>query len=83
MGFAASPGVLNVFGIIPVLGTLIRLVVPLWQLAATVVAVRQALDYKTTGKAVVVCVLGFIAYLAVNVFLGALGLAGMGMGSMM
>ena len=83
IGFAASPGVLNVFGIIPVLGMLIRLVVPLWQLAATVVAVRQALDYKTTGKAVVVCVLGFIAYVAVGVFLGALGLAGMGMGSMM
>ena len=83
IGFAASPGVLNVFGIIPVLGMLIRIVVALWQLAATVVAVRQALDYKTTGKAVVVCVLGFIAYLAVGVFLGALGLAGMGMGSMM
>ncbi len=83
IGFAASPGVLNVFGIIPVLGMLIRLIVALWQLAATVVAVRQALDYKTTGKAVVVCILGFIAYLAVRVFLGALGLAGMGMGSMM
>lgn len=83
IGFAVSPGVLNVFGIIPVLGMLVRLVVALWQLAATVVAVRQALDYKTTGKAVVVCVLGFIAYVAVRFFLGALGLAGMGMGSMM
>ena len=47
IGFAASPGVLNVFGIIPVLGMLIRVVVPLWQLAATVVAVRQALDFDT------------------------------------
>jgi hypothetical protein len=67
IGFAASPG----------------LAVMLWQLAATVVAVRQALDYETTGKAVVVCVLGFIAYVAVGFFLSALGLAGMGMGSMM
>lgn len=83
IGFAASPGVLNVLGIVPVFGGLIRLAVALWQLAATVVAVRQALDYKTTGKAVVVCILGFIAYVAVAMFLGALGLAGMGMGSLM
>jgi hypothetical protein len=83
IGFAASPGLLNVLGIVPIFGGLIRLAVMLWQLAATVVAVRQALDYETTGKAVVVCVLGFIAYVAVGFFLSALGLAGMGMGSMM
>ncbi len=80
VGFAASPGVLNVLGIIPLFGWLVRLVVFVWQIAATVVAVRQALDYKTTGKAVVVCILGAIAYAAVLMFLGALGLAGMGMG---
>lgn len=47
------------------------------------VAVRQALDYKTTGRAVVVCILGAIAYAAVVMMLGVLGLAGIGMGSMM
>lgn len=79
IGFAASPGLLSIFGIIPFLGFFVRLAVFFWQIAATVVAVRQALDYKTTGKAVVVCILGVIAYAAVVVFLGALGFAGMGM----
>ena len=78
VGFAASPGILSVVGIIPLFGWLVRLIVFVWQIAATVVAVRQALDYKTTGKAVVVCILGVIAYVAVFMFLGALGLAGMG-----
>ena len=59
IGFAASPGILNILGIIPLFGWLVRLVVWIWQLMATVVAVRQALDYKSTGKAVVVCSTGF------------------------
>ena len=82
VGFAASPGIVSVLGIIPLFGWLVRIAVFVWQIAATVVAVRQALDYKTTGKAVIVCILGVIAYAAVLTFLGALGLAGMGMGSM-
>jgi hypothetical protein len=82
VGFAASPGVLSVFAIVPVVGGLVRLAVFFWQIAATVVAVRQALDYTSTAKAVVVCILGVIAYMAVGMFLGVLGLAGMGMRSM-
>lgn len=82
VGFAASPGVLSILGIVPILGALVRLAVFFWQIAATVVAVRQALDYTSTAKAVVVCVLGAIAYVALGMFLGALGLAGMGMRSM-
>ncbi len=83
IGFAATPGILNVFAIIPILGWLVRLVVWVWQLAAMVVAVRQALDYKTTGKAVVVCILGFIAYMVAGMVLaGIFGMAGMGMSMM-
>lgn len=78
VGFAASPGLVNVLAIAPLVGGLVRLVVFVWQIAATVVAVRQALDYKSTGKAVVVCILGVIAYAAALVFLGAMGLAGFG-----
>ena len=69
IGFAASPGVLNVLGIIPFLGVLVGLVASLWQLAAMVVAVRQTLDYQTTGKAVLVCVLGWLAYVMAAFFL--------------
>ena len=59
-GFAAAPGVLRVLGIVPgLLGDLLLLVVAIWMLVAMVVAVRQALDFTTTWRAVVVCVAGW------------------------
>jgi hypothetical protein len=61
IGFAQSPGVLNILGFVPILGGLINLAVGLWILAATVVAMRQALDLDTT-KAVMTGILGFIVY---------------------
>jgi hypothetical protein len=64
-GFAQSPGLLGVLGIIPVLGGLLTLVVSIWLLVAVVMAVRQALDYKSTGRAVGVCLIGFIVRLVV------------------
>jgi hypothetical protein len=60
VGFAMAPGVLGILGIIPFLGVLIRFVLSLWQLAAMVIGVRQALDYSNTGRAVVVCLIGFV-----------------------
>ena len=35
-------------------------VASLWMLVAMVVAVRQALDYESTGRAVAVCVIGLV-----------------------
>lgn len=61
-GFSAAPGVLGVLGVLPMIGGLVAIVVALWQLASMVVAVRQALDYETTGRAVLVCLVGFLAY---------------------
>ena len=58
IGFAQSPGVLMIFGIVPILGGVIRVIVMLWLLIAGVVAIRQALDFST-GKAVVTAVLGW------------------------
>ncbi len=66
-GFSAAPGVLGVLGVVPGIGGLIVTVVGLWQLAAMVVAVRQALDYTSTGRAVLVCVIGFVVQLVVFV----------------
>lgn len=60
IGFSASPGVLRIVGFIPFLGWFIALGVSLWMLVAMVVAVRQALDYKSTGRAIVVCLIGFL-----------------------
>jgi hypothetical protein len=64
-GFAQAPGLLRVLGIIPMLGGLISLVASVWMLVAFVIAVRQALDYRSTGRAVGVCLIGFLVYLAI------------------
>lgn len=60
IGFSSSPGVLRVFGIIPMLGNLLNILCGIWMLVAMVIAVRQALDYKSTWRAVAVCLIGFI-----------------------
>jgi len=62
LGFASAPGVLAALGILPVIGVVIGLAASIWQLVAMVVAVRQALDYDSTGRAIAVCAIGFIPY---------------------
>lgn len=64
-GFASAPGLLLVLGLVPLLGGVITFGVSIWMLVAMVIAVRQALDYQSTGRAVGVCVLGWITYLIV------------------
>lgn len=61
IGFAQSPGILYVLGIIPILGWVLRIVVMFWILAAVIIAIRQALDFGT-GKALLTALLGFIVY---------------------
>lgn len=65
-GFSAAPGLFQVLGIIPGLGGIIRMVAWVWMLAAFVVAVRQALDYTGTGRALAVCVIGWVALMAMD-----------------
>jgi hypothetical protein len=65
LGFASTPGVLRVLGVIPAVGELVFIVTGLWMLVATVVAVRQALDYKSLPRAIAVCVIGWLAQVAV------------------
>ena len=69
LGFAKSPGVLLVLGIIPVLGQVVQLVVWAWMLVAGIVAIRQALDIDT-GKAVLVAVCGFAVQFVIQMLLG-------------
>jgi len=71
MGFAASPGVFFVLGIIPVFSWIVRIGVMLWQLVAMIIAVRAALDYKKIEKAMLVCVIGWVAYMAALFVLGS------------
>lgn len=65
IGFSSSPGVLRFFGFIPMLGNILNLVCGIWMLVAMIIAVRQALDYKSTWRAVAVCLIGFIVQLFV------------------
>ncbi|MEQ9737923.1 MAG: YIP1 family protein, partial [Algiphilus sp.] len=69
-GFAQSPGLLRIFGFIPVVGPLVVLVASIWQLVAVVVAIRQALDYTQTWRAIVVVLIGWLINLAIFMLLG-------------
>ncbi len=60
LGFSSAPGVIRIFGSIPIIGAIAVIVAFIWTLVATVIAVRQALDYESTGRAIAVCILGFI-----------------------
>ncbi len=71
-GFATSPGILRIFGVVPLLGTPILLVTSLWMLYAFVIAVRQALDYTSTWRAFTVCIAGWLAYVMIFLLLGGL-----------
>jgi hypothetical protein len=70
IGFATTPGLVRVFGFIPAVATPAFIVASIWILAATVVAVRHALDYRGTARAVVVCTLAAALSLAVSFVLG-------------
>ena len=60
IGFSNSPGILRIFNFIPYIGPLIAFAASIWTLVAMVIAVRQALDYSSTGRAVGVCVIGWV-----------------------
>ena len=72
IGFSAAPGLIRVLGIIPGLYVPVSFVASLWMLVTMVVAVRQALDYESTGRAVAVCVIGLIFNLVVLFLLSRL-----------
>jgi hypothetical protein len=75
LGFAASPGVLRIFVFIPLIGPIIAFIASLWMIATMVVAVRQALNYSSTLRAVGVCIVAWIvASFIIWLIFGAAGL---------
>ena len=72
LGFAQSPGVLKAFGFVPGIGPVVFAVVSLWQLVAMIVAIRQALDYTSTLRAIGVAFIGFIGYIVLTSLVFAL-----------
>lgn len=64
-GFATSPGLLGILGVVPVLSGFIVFVAAVWILLAFVVAVRHALDYASFWPALGVCVIGWSIYVGI------------------
>jgi len=74
IGFSSSPGIIRILGVIPFLYGIANLVAGVWMLIAMVIAVRQALDYDSTWRAVGVCLLGWVIYIVIAlVFSGLSG----------
>ena len=67
-GFSAAPGVFRIFSVIPLLGALIAFGVGVWMLIAFVMAVRQALYYESTWRAVAVCLTGWLVFVFLGLF---------------
>ena len=72
MGFAAAPGLIQVFGAMPRMTVPVFALSAAWALVAMVIAVRQALDYQSTARAVAVCALGWVLVVTMAVALGVL-----------
>ena len=60
IGFSSSPGLVRILAIIPGIGGIIFMIASVWMLVAMVIAVRQALDYQSTMRAVGVCIIGWV-----------------------
>jgi hypothetical protein len=67
VGFAAAPGLLQVFAVLPRMTLPVFAATGLWMFAAMVVAVRHALDYSSVRRALAVC--GVAALLSVGLAL--------------
>ena len=62
IGFAATPGILLIFILIPLIGIFLSLAAGVWMFIATVIAVREALDFSTR-RAICTCVVSGILHL--------------------
>lgn len=75
IGFSSAPGILRVLMVIPAIALPVFVLTMMWMLVSMVIAVRQALDYESTLRAVAVCAIGFPIYVlglsAQIVWLGA------------
>ena len=65
-GFAQTPGILNVFLFIPILGTIIYLVALVWTITCMIIAVRQSLDYTSSLRAFFVILIALIPVAILN-----------------
>jgi hypothetical protein len=64
-GFAAAPSLLGFFGLVVSVGHILPMAITVWMIAATAVAIGTALQYRTTSRAVAVCLASWAATLLI------------------
>ena len=69
IGFSSAPGLIRIFGFSPELMSITFIGGGIWMLVAMVIAVRQALDYKSTWRAIGVVVIGFLVQAIILIML--------------
>jgi hypothetical protein len=70
IGFSSAPGLLLILGLLPGIGGGVLFVgASVWTMAAMVVAVKQALDYRSMLRTVGVCAIGWIIRTSMLVWL--------------
>ncbi len=72
IGFAASPGLFQIFAAFPRVTVPVFVAVWIWMFVAMITAVRHALDYGSNSRAVAVCALAFGLSLGLAIALGLL-----------
>jgi hypothetical protein len=70
IGFSATPGLISALGFMPGLTVPVFVVSSLWMLAAMIVAVRHALDFESTARAIAVCMVGWILAIGIVALFG-------------
>lgn len=70
VGFAAAPGVVQALGVLPEFARTAFVIAWVWMLVAMVIAVKHALDYRSTTRAISVCLLAAGLSLAVAIGVG-------------
>jgi hypothetical protein len=78
IGFAQSPGVLNILAFVPILGGFVALAAGIWALVAGVIALRQGLDIST-GQAIITALIGAVPLFLMYCLFGSI----MGVGGAM
>jgi Yip1 domain len=63
-GFAAAPGLLQVLAVLPAIAAPVFILTAAWMFVAMVTAVKHALDYRSTARALAVCALGALLCLS-------------------
>lgn len=65
LGFAYSPGIINIFGIIPQLTYIILVISLLWTILTFIYATKHALN-SNYSSAIIVCIISVIPYIIIR-----------------